>query len=133
MVIVVTGDRYWAFYDIILETLRAYPPDTVIVEGGARGADTFARLAAQKLGLECRTYPAQWQVYGRSAGPIRNRAMLELERPDLVLAFHNHLQQSKGTKDMLRQALRRGVPVLLVGSDGTHTTHTKLTKIGGVA
>jgi hypothetical protein len=42
--------------------------------------------------------PADWANHGKAAGPIRNRKMLDL-KPDLVLAFHADLTNSKGTKD----------------------------------
>lgn len=42
------------------------------------------------------------------AGPLRNRQMLD-EVPDLVLAFHAEMQSSKGTKDCVLEANRRGI------------------------
>jgi hypothetical protein len=39
--------------------------------------------------------------------------MLNEEMPDAVWAFHSYIEGSKGTKDMMRQAQRRGIPVVL--------------------
>jgi len=33
------------------------------------------------------------------------------EKPDLVIAFHPNLAESKGTKDCVNEAKRRGIPV----------------------
>ena len=58
--------------------------------------------------------PANWVKYGRAAGPIRNRRMLELVPPDLVVAFHDDLESSRGTKDMVIAARQAEIPVRLI-------------------
>lgn len=60
-------------------------------------------------------YPADWDKYHRAAGHIRNQQMLAEGKPTLVLAFHHDLAKSKGTKDMVRRALKEGLPVYLNG------------------
>ena len=49
----------------------------LVLHGGARGADAAIGRAAQQLGWSALVMPAQWQLHGRAAGPIRNRALLE--------------------------------------------------------
>ena len=110
--VLVTGDRNWQGEDVIMRELRKMKPD-VVVEGGAKGADSLAKKVANKLGIEVREYPAEWDKYGRAAGPIRNQEMLG-EKPDLVLAFHSNIEKSKGTKNMITLARRQGVHVKLV-------------------
>ena len=110
MTVLVCGDRNWSSLAAIRRRLRALPPDTVVIEGEARGADTLARVAAQELGFRVRKFPARWSEYGRAAGPIRNQQMLDAG-PDLVLAFHADLAHSKGTADMVRRATKAGLPV----------------------
>jgi len=56
-------------------------------------------------------FPAHWDEYGRAAGPIRNRQMLDKGWADAVVAFHLNLDESKGTADMVREARKRGLPV----------------------
>jgi hypothetical protein len=97
----------------IRDRLEKLPPDTVIVEGGARGADLLARTAALDTGLNVIEIPANWRKYGPSAGPIRNRQMLDLA-PGLVIAFHPNVEESKGTKDCVGQAKRRGISVEII-------------------
>ncbi|MCT0227969.1 DUF2493 domain-containing protein [Synechococcus sp. CS-1331] len=49
----------------------------LLLHGGARGADSAIGRAAQQLGWSALVMPAQWQLHGRAAGPIRNRKLLE--------------------------------------------------------
>jgi len=66
------------------------------------------------MGFPVSTYPADWAQHGRAAGPIRNQRMLTQGKPDLVVAFHDNLEHSKGTKNMLKQATEKGVPTKLL-------------------
>ena len=49
----------------------------LLLHGGARGADAAIGRAAQQLGWSALVMPAQWQLHGRAAGPIRNRELIE--------------------------------------------------------
>jgi len=82
----------------------------LIIEGGAQGADRWARSWARMRGIEVQTFEAQWARDGRAAGPIRNQAMLINGRPDLVVAFPG----GRGTADMVRRAKAAGVRVIEV-------------------
>jgi hypothetical protein len=97
-----------------LEYLRQFE-DITVISGGAKGADSLAVRAAKHLGFVFREYYADWYRFGKAAGPLRNQRMLDLEDPDLVVAFHEDIDSSKGTKDMVRRALNRGVEVAIVG------------------
>jgi hypothetical protein len=104
--VLVTGDRHWTNIEAVVRELTKLPGDSIIVHGDARGADTIAGVVAEALGFEVRAFPASWNVFGRSAGPIRNRHMLYVEHRhdepiDLVIAFHDDIENSRGTKDML--------------------------------
>lgn len=138
--ILVTGDRNWTEYSVVYEAL-AYAWDEftkrpnmigtstrniTVVHGAAKGADTQAGFAAHKLGLGVRTYPANWNKYKKGAGPIRNSLMLKENKIDIVLAFHDHIKESKGTLDMVKKALEVKIPVRLHQSDGSHLYFTDL-------
>jgi hypothetical protein len=110
--VLVCGDRNWTNLEAIRRELSRHRP-SVVIHGTARGADTLAGIAALELGISVERYPANWTKYGRAAGPIRNRQMLEIGRPDLVLAFHENIADSRGTADMIRIAEKKGVPVEL--------------------
>lgn len=87
----------------------------VIVHGAAPGVDSVVAELFNGSDVELRPYPANWDKWGRSAGPIRNQTMLEMEhlysteKIDLVLAFPTH--DSKGTWDMVERAVKARIPV----------------------
>jgi hypothetical protein len=60
------------------------------------------------------SFPADWETYGKAAGPIRNTQMLTEGNPDMVAAFHNDISKSKGTKNMIVQAKKAGIKVILL-------------------
>lgn len=71
-------------------TVRAWldpMPISVVIEGGASGADLMARNWAVQNGVPVETFDAEWEKHGRAAGPIRNRRMLEEGKPDVIVAF----------------------------------------------
>jgi len=49
----------------------------LLLHGGARGADQAIGRAAHQLGWRVQSLAAEWRRFGRSAGPIRNRQLLE--------------------------------------------------------
>lgn len=114
MRVLVCGDRAWDDRERIETRLAELPHETVIVEGGAPGADSLAREIATSLGMVTETHPADWPRYGRGAGPKRNQEMLD-SGVGRVIAFHRDLGRSRGTADMVRRAKRAGIPVEVIG------------------
>ena len=88
MKVLVTGDRSWTDFGAIRDFLEEHGA-TIVVHGGASGADELAGFAATALGIECRVHEANWKEFGRKAGPIRNKDMFNEEQPDIVGAFHD--------------------------------------------
>jgi hypothetical protein len=109
--ILVCGDRNWRDMSIIGRELKKFPPETIVIHGGAKGADTLGGFVAEKLGFKVLVFPANWKRYGKAAGPIRNQVMIDEGMPELVLAFHENLSESKGTKDMVNRARGVGIKV----------------------
>lgn len=100
-----TGSRGWPFYLQVVEVatqLRDVIGPYTLVHGAARGLDTFAGMAARALELEEDPMPANWAVYGKAAGVIRNAVMLA-KKPVLVVAFWHG--QSRGTLDCINKAV----------------------------
>jgi len=96
----------------------------LLLHGGARGADAAIGRAAQQLGWSALVMPAQWQLHGRAAGPIRNRALLEqaLARAVahsspgcltsvLVVAFPGGAGTASLVREARRMASRSPVPI----------------------
>ncbi len=113
MKVVVCGGRDWTNGRLIKKRLIELPCNTIIVEGGCRGADLIAREVALEIGLEVVEFPAAWKKYGKPAGAKRNIKMLDT-KPHLVLAFHDDISKSKGTKHIVGEAKRRGIDVEVI-------------------
>ena len=72
----------------------------IILSGGASGADKLGERYAKENGFDVELYPADWNKYGRSAGPRRNKLMAE--NCDCVICFWDG--KSRGTKSMIEYA-----------------------------
>lgn len=119
--LLVCGDRKWDDGDLIFAVLKYLHTNGAIdcvIEGECRGADLLAREAAEGLGIPVLPFPADWDAHGKSAGPIRNRQMIVEGKPTEVMAFHDDLENSKGTANMLKQAKDAGLPVIIVSHVG---------------
>lgn len=102
------SDR-WHLYDI-LDVAHSAHPIGLIIHGGAMGADRLAQSWAVGRGVPCKAYPAEWAKYGKSAGPTRNQMMIDLEKPNLVIAFPG----GKGTADVVKRAEAAKIPIFRV-------------------
>jgi hypothetical protein len=117
MRVLVCGSRHYGNdYDSrihIYKVLSEYVDDIdVVIQGEARGVDTQAKIWAGLFNKACLSFPAGWEKHGKAAGPIRNKQMLDEGKPDLVIAFL--APNSRGTKNMIDQATKAGVPVKIV-------------------
>lgn len=74
----------------------------LIINGGATGADELSSYWAIKNNVEYVECHADWNKYGRSAGPIRNQEMLDNYKPNIVVGFHGGV----GTRDMRRRVIK---------------------------
>lgn len=99
-------DRQAAF--AALDAVHARRQVTLLIAGGARGADRLAEEWADSRGIPKMILPAEWDKHGKAAGMIRNRQILAL-KPDGVIAFPG----GRGTADMVRISKAAGVKVWL--------------------
>jgi predicted Rossmann-fold nucleotide-binding protein len=94
--------------DAVLDKLCAEAGYLVIIQGGARGADSLASAWASMTGNYQAQFDADWESHGNFAGPMRNKRMLDEGKPDLVIAFPG----GRGTANMVKQARKAGVEVI---------------------
>ena len=108
MRVLVCGGRKYGFVDKMYQGLDELEQIDIIISGHASGADKMGEMYADERGIETEVYPAQWKVYGRSAGFKRNTQMLVEGKPDLVVAFPGGV----GTAMMMRIAKDASVEVI---------------------
>jgi len=111
--VIIAGSRGFNDYDLLCikcDKFFARKTPTMILCGEARGADALGRRYAEERGIEVGSFPAEWSKYGKSAGMLRNRAMLE--HADALVAFWD--ERSAGTKHMIEIAKGKGIPVRVV-------------------
>ena len=79
---------------------------THIISGKARGADSFGEEIGRLLRLDIIEYPANWDRYGKKAGPLRNEEMAKVA--DACILFPG----GQGTKNMRDLAEAYDVPII---------------------
>ncbi|NWH07870.1 MAG: DUF2493 domain-containing protein [Alphaproteobacteria bacterium] len=113
-IIVCGGSRFQDKQQVFdqLDALHAQTPLTLIVNGGARGADLFSSQWARERGVALARYQAFPSASGRKqAFCDLNRQMLAEHTPDLVLAFPG----GAVTADLVARAEEAGIPVAHAG------------------
>ena len=98
-------DHIWFILDIFK---ALYPGELQLIQGGAKGADKLAYYWAKEHRVPCRTYEADWNKYGKAAGFIRNKTMLEDGKAEMVLAFPG----GRGTQHMVDLARKKGIEIV---------------------
>lgn len=100
------GGRDFTDRGRVQDALQELPADAVLVHGDGSGADRLAAQVWAAAGRMHEAHPADWARYGKAAGVIRNREMVD-SGVDLVLAFPG----GTGTADTVARATAAGVPV----------------------
>ena len=107
MKVIVTGGRYYNGGGIVSAELSKLNP-SLVIEGGATGADYFAKMWAGANEVESKTYYADWSLHGSAAGPIRNKKMIDENLDAVLLVFPG----GKGTADCRRYAEKMGLKII---------------------
>ncbi len=113
--IVIAGCRTYTRYaeakKAIYRHLGSFKPDDTIIllSGGCRGADQLGERFAKEEGLQIEYHIPQWEKYGRAAGPLRNKQMIE--KCDAVICFWDG--KSKGTASLIQYAQKFEKPLFL--------------------
>jgi hypothetical protein len=112
MKLIIAGGRLFDDYELLESTIQANYDWGVmeIVCGEARGADALGRRFGENWFLKVHSFPANWDMYGKSAGYRRNVDMADFA--DGLLAFWDG--KSKGTGHMIDLAKKKGIAVEVV-------------------
>lgn len=122
LVVLVSGSRDWTDHELIRKVLRQLPSakNRLLIHGDCRGCDRIAAYIGLQEGFKVKSFPAKWWFLGQKAGPIRNTEMLNYlaecrkkGQRTFVVAFHDNLEKSKGTADLVKKAEEMGFLVPL--------------------
>jgi hypothetical protein len=110
MKVAIVGTRSFMNRDLMFGKLDSIGKIDRIYTGDAKGADTLAVEYAKANNIPYEVFYADWEKYGRAAGPIRNKDIVA--NADLVIAFWDG--KSPGTKSSIDIAKRTGKDVIVV-------------------
>lgn len=111
--VIIAGGRDFNNYELLKEKvdfLLQNKGEIEIVSGAARGADKLGERYAKEKGYPINSHPANWDLYGKSAGYIRNKEMAKYA--NALIAFWDG--KSKGTNHMINLAKECGIFVRVV-------------------
>ena len=109
MRVIVCGGRDYMDFDAVINALDALHKKktiTMVIEGGAKGADAHAAVWDDQNKISRVTCHANWKHLGSYAGPARNKIMLTL-LPEGVVAFPG----GTGASGMVKLAQEAGITV----------------------
>ncbi len=115
MKVVISGCRDYNDYDVAKEYIEGCfsnvgsKEEITILSGGSKGADALGERYAKERGLKIERYPANWDFFGKRAGPVRNMEMAQ--KCDFVICFWDG--KSRGTKSMIECAKRCKKPAMI--------------------
>lgn len=95
------------------EIVSEYPTIDTIVSGGAKGADKLGHKFSRYKRFKYKEFLPNWDKYGKSAGMIRNRTIID--NSDYALIFWDGL--SKGTKNSIDLVINKKIPYRIVMVD----------------
>jgi hypothetical protein len=106
--VIIAGCRGYEKYETVVEAVAASGFDiTEVVCGCARGVDTLGERWANENNIPVARHPADWNTFGRKAGPVRNQQMANYG--DALIAVWDG--KSRGTKNMIQCMERQDKPV----------------------
>lgn len=127
MKLLITGSRRIEENDCNHERLAAeirqrYPQATLLLHGGARGADQLAGRYAAEQSIPVQVIRPDYQQHPEKLAPLMRNTQL-VQRADAVIAFYGPNGKTGGTLDTVKKALARNLPVTEMMVDGT-VSHT---------
>lgn len=116
--ILVCGGRHFSDYALLEKTINGVIAesgcaDIEIVSEHCVGADRLGELYAEKHDAQVKIFPAEWEKYGKCAGPMRNKQMV-----DYISGFENKIviafvsANTKGTRNTIALAKKANIRVV---------------------
>lgn len=116
--ILICGGRHFCDYALLESVVGKVAKDynfseIEIVSGHCIGADRLGEAYAKKHNVSLKIFPAEWKKYGKRAGPIRNKQMI-----DYIAAYENKIviaftsPNTKCTKNTIALAKKANIHVI---------------------
>ena len=113
MKLAVVGSRDFNDYGLLkikLDQIHKRKPITLIVSGGAKGADKLSERWASENNIETLIFIPDWNKFGKRAGFLRNDDIIK--NSDAVIAFWDGV--SRGTESSINLAKKYEKSCLVV-------------------
>jgi len=101
MKLLIAGSRDFNDYEMLkekLDKILCSSNISEIISGKAKGADTLGERYAKERNIKIKEFPAEWNLYGKKAGMIRNKEMAKYATNAIIFWDGN----SKGTENMIK-------------------------------
>lgn len=127
MKLLITGSRAIAeneanYQRLANEIKSRYPSISLLLHGGAKGADQLADRYGREHGIPVNVIRPDYEQYPEKVAPLmRNTELVQLA--DAVIAFYGPKGKAGGSWDTVKKALARNLPVTELLPDGT-SSHT---------
>ena len=113
MKLIIAGSRAFNNYEKLCaecDNILQDQNNIEIVSGAYyRGADKLGEQYAKERGFKITRFPANWNKYGKAAGPKRNQQMANYA--DALIAFWDG--KSRGTENMIDLAEQLGLKLII--------------------
>jgi hypothetical protein len=111
--LIIAGGRDFNNFESLVERCDFFlqnHKEVIVISGRAKGADLLGEKYAKLRGFDVEVFEADWDQFGKAAGPVRNRDMAK--RADALIAFWDG--KSRGTKHMIETAKDLGLKVRII-------------------
>ena len=107
MRVVIAGSRTVDDFTLVCKAIEGSGFEiTELVSGTAKGADSLGEWWAGINSVPIKKFPANWDKYGKAAGPIRNAEMADYADAAIVVVK----DKSTGAMNMIKQMAERDKP-----------------------
>lgn len=96
----IIGSRSFSDYDLLCKEVSKFEDITLIISGGASGADLLGERYAREHKIPTRIFYPDWKKYGSRAGFLRNSDIVRSS--EHIIIFWDGI--SRGSQDSINKA-----------------------------
>lgn len=114
MKLLITGSRKLTNYETVKRAIQELETReglkiTMLLHGGAKGADTLAENWAAEKGIKTQVIKPNYEEHGKAAPLIRNKELVKLA--DITLALYATETRTGGTGHTASETIKVGKPL----------------------